>query len=57
MRSRLLGLIGASGVFVLFFGLTLPRAVSLGPIQLASGTCYEIHQGTLTPGQPITVCT
>ena len=28
-----------------------------GGAHLASGTCYEIYQGTLTPGEPITVCT
>jgi hypothetical protein len=50
---------------VLFFALVMPLVGVLGlrlpsisqSLHLGSGTCFEIHQGTLTPGDPITVCT
>jgi hypothetical protein len=38
----------------------MPAARALPPIRvvhLASGTCYGIYAGQLTPGDPVTVCT
>lgn len=57
MRSKLLGYIVASAVVVTPVLVASPRLPAVAQTRLASGTCYEVHQGTLTPGEPITVCT
>jgi hypothetical protein len=57
VRRKVRGIVVAAMVMVLAGGLGLAHRPAASGAHLASGTCYEIYQGTLTPGEPMTVCT
>jgi hypothetical protein len=58
MRIRqLIAFVVVSGASVATaLGLIGPGVLHTAPAHLADGTCYEISNGALTPGAPITVC-